>query len=157
MSTIISGPAIRTSQFGIQLIKGPSALPQTQTAVTLATITGGSVLITSMLGLVTTVLGAGANNLTVGTVPTIGAASANGIMAATLITAAPVGSWIGLVQSAGTGSAGAVGANAGATVFLTTPFVVAAGTITWGCTANITGAIKWYFTYIALDNGAGMS
>jgi hypothetical protein len=155
MSTIISGPAIRTAQFGVQLIKGPSALPQTATA-TLATVTGGSVLITSMLGLVTTAIG-GANNLSLGTVPTIGSSSSTGIMAATALASAPVGSWIGLVQSAGTGSAGAVGANAGAVVFLTTPFVVAAGTITWTTSTSVTGQIKWYFTYIALDNGAGMS
>lgn len=156
MSTIIQGPAIRTSQFGVQLIKATQNLPQTATA-TLATVNVGSVLVTSMLGLVTTALGATATNLSVGTAPTAGVASTTGIMAATAVASTPIGSWITPVQSAGVGGAGAVGANAGTAVFLATPFVVAAGTITWTTSANDTGQVKWYFTYIALDNGASLS
>lgn len=156
MSTIIQGPAIRTSQFGVQIIKAAQVLPQTAT-VTLATVSGGSVLITSMLGLVTVALGATGTNLSVGSTPTVGSASNTGIMAATAVTSTPIGSWIVPVQSAGVGGVGAVGANAGAAVFLPTPFVVAAGVITWTTSASDTGQIKWYFTYIALDNGASLS
>ena len=156
MSTIISGVAIRTSQFGVQLIKGSQALPQNATA-TLATVNSGTVLVTSMLGLVTTAIGATATNLSLGTVPTTGTASATGIMAATAITSTPIGSWITPVQAAGVGGTGAVGATAGVAVFLATPFVVPAGTISWTTNANDTGQVKWYFTYIALDNGAFLS
>lgn len=156
MSVIIQGPQIRTSQFGVQVIKAAQALPQTATA-TLATVNGGSVLITSLLGLVTTALGATATNLSVGTAPTTGSANTGGIIAASAVASTPIGSWITPVQSAGVGGVGAVGASAGAAVFLTTPFVVAAGTITWTTSASDTGQIKWYFTYIALDNGASLT
>src|ERR1017187_3076225 len=90
MSTIISGPAIRTSQFGVQLIKAAQVLPQTlNTPLTLATVTGGAVLITSMLGLVTVACGATATNLSIGTIPSVGASSSTGIMAATPSQARP--------------------------------------------------------------------
>ncbi len=158
MSTIIQGPAIRTAQFGVQLIKASQNMPQGVTTATLATVSGGAVLITSLLGLVTTATGSTAlSTIALGTVPSIGSASTTGIMAATPVISIPVGTWIGLVQSAGVGAVGAIPSNAGGAVFLTTPFVVSAGTITWTSATANTGQIKWYFTYIGLDNGAGIS
>jgi hypothetical protein len=156
MSTIIQGYLLRTSLFGNQVIKAAQALPQNTTA-TLATVTGGMVLITSMLGIVTVAVGATATNLSVGTVPTIGVASVTGIGAATPIASTPIGSWITPVQSAGISGQLAVGANAGTAVFLPTPMVVSAGTITWTTSANNTGQVKWYFTYVPVDTAAFLS
>lgn len=156
MSTIIQGYQIRTEQFGVQVVKAAQNLPQTATA-TLATVTGGAVLVTSILGLVTTVLGATATNLSLGTAPTVGVASTTGIASATAVTSTPLGAWLVPVQNAGVGGALAIGASAGVAPFLPTPLVVSAGTITWTTSANDTGQIRWYFTYIALDNGAALS
>lgn len=156
MSTIIQGYLLRTSLFGNQVIKASQALPQNATA-TLATVIGGMVMITSMLGIVTTAIGATATNLSIGTSPTIGTASATGIGAATPIASTPIGSWITPVQSAGTAGQLAVGANAGTAVFLPTDMVVSAGTITWTTSANNTGAMKWYFTYVPIDTAAYLS
>lgn len=156
MSTIIQGYQIRTEQFGVQVIKAPQNLPQTATA-TLATVSVGAVLVTSILGLVTTALGATATNLSLGTAPTVGAASTSGIATATAVASTPIGSWIVPVQNAGIGGALAIGATAGVAPFLPTPLIVSPGTITWTTSANDTGQIKWYFTYIALDNGASLS
>jgi hypothetical protein len=64
---------------------------------------------------------------------------------------------MGPLNSAGVGGVLVVGANAGAAVFLPTPFVVSAGFITWTTSASDTGQMKWYFTYVALDNGASLS
>ncbi len=156
MSTIIQGYLLRTSLFGNQIIKASQALPQTATA-TLATVTGGMVMITSMLGVVTTAIGATATNLSIGTAPTIGSASTSGIGAATPVASTPLGSWIVPVQSAGTAGQLAVGANAGTAVFLATPMIVSAGLITWTTSANNTGQIKWYFTWVPLDTAAALS
>jgi hypothetical protein len=34
---------------------------------------------------------------------------------------------------------------------------VSAGTITWTTSASNTGAMRWYLTYVPLDNGAALS
>jgi hypothetical protein len=156
MSVLIQGYQLRVSEFGLQIIKGPLALPQNTTS-TLATVTGGSVMVTSMMGLVTTVLGATATSLSLGTAPTIGTASSSGIASATAITSKEAGTWVTPIVNAGTGGALTVGTNGGAAVFLTTPFIVAAGTITWTTGASDTGQMKWYFTYVPLDIGASLS
>ncbi len=156
MSTIIQGYLLRTSLFGNQVIKAAQNLPQNTTAV-LAVVSGGMIMITSMLGIVTTAIGATATNLSIGTTPTVGVASATGIGAATPITSTPIGSWITPVQSAGISGQLAVGANAGTAVFLPTPMIVSAGTITWTTSANDTGQVKWYFTWVPLDSAAALS
>ena len=158
MSVIIQGYQLRTAQFGTQVIKGPSTPPNSGSSATIATITGGSVLVTSMLGLVTTVLSGSTGQVSIGTVPTTGTASTTGIAAAAVIGGKEVGTWMGPLVSAGLGGTLVVGANAGAALFLPTPFVVAAGTINWTTSvATMTGQVKWYFTYVALDNGAALS
>ncbi len=156
MSVIIQGYQLRTSQFGVQVVKASQALPQTATA-TLATVSGGAVLVTSMLGLVTTVIGGTATTLALGTVPTTGTAATGGIAAATAITSKEAGTWITPLVSTGVGGALVVAANGGNAVFLATPFIVPAGTITWTTSASTTGQLRWYFTYVALDNGASLS
>lgn len=147
---------LRKSILGTQLIKGPLTLPQNATSV-LATVTGGFVMITSFLGFVSTAIGATAMNLSLGTVPTVGTASTGAISAPTPFASTGIGSWITPVQSAGVAGQIAIGASAGAAAFLMTNMVVAAGTITWTTSASNTGAVKWYFTWLAIDTGAALS
>ena len=156
MTTLIQGPQLRTEQFGIQVIKAAQALPQTATA-TLATVSGGAVMVTSMLGLVTTVIGGTATNLSLGTAPTVGTTSTTGIAAAAAITSKEAGTWVVPLVSVGVGGTLVVATNGGTAVFLPTPFIVPAGTITWTTSASTTGQMRWYFTWVALDNGAGLS
>jgi hypothetical protein len=146
---------LRNSIMGPQLIKASQPLPQNATA-TLATVSGGMVLLTSFLGFVTTAIGATAMNLSIGTVPTLGVASTSAIAAPTPFASTAMGSWITPVQSAGVSGQLAVGAVPGDSVFLMTPLVVSAGTITWTTTAANTGAVKWYFTWLAVDTGAAL-
>jgi hypothetical protein len=151
-----AGLLLRLGIFGNQVIKGPLTLPQNGT-LTLATVSGGLVLITSMFGIVTTAIGATVTNLSVGTVPTTGTASTGAISAPTPITSAGVGCWLTPVQSAGVAGQLAVGALAGNAIYLCTPFIVSAGLITWHTDANNTGQVKWYFTYVPVDTGAALS
>jgi hypothetical protein len=156
MSAIIQGYQLRTIAFGVQITKAAQNLPQTATA-TLATVAGGSVLVTSMIGVVSTAIQNQACNLSLGTVPTTGTASSTGLAAVASISNKEVGTMIVPLVSAGVGGTLVVGANAGASVFLPTPFVVSAGTISWTTSASNTGQMKWYFTYVPLDNGAALS
>jgi hypothetical protein len=147
---------VRNGIFGPQVIKGPLTLPQNGTA-TLATVSGGLVMITAMSGIVTTAIGATVTNLSIGTVPTTGVASTSAISAPTPITSAGVGCQLTPVQSAGVAGQLAIGATAGNAIYLATPMVVSAGLITWHTDANNTGAIKWIFMYVPVDSGAALS
>lgn len=156
MSVILQGYQLRSIAFGQQVIKGPSVLPATATA-NLATVANGAVLVTSMLGLVTTVMSATATNLELGTAPTVGTAELNGIASNVAVASLEVGTWLVPLVNAGVGGALVSGGHAGNAVFLPTPFIVAAGFITWTTSATNTGAMKWYFTYVPLDTGASLS
>jgi hypothetical protein len=156
MSVIIQGYQLRIAQFGAQVIKGPLTLPGGTTG-TIATVAGGAVLVTTMLGLVTTATGATATNLSLGTAPTLGSAQTAGIATNGAVASLQAGTWLGALVNAGAAGSLVVGGTAGNALFLPTPFLVSAGTITWTTSATDTGAIKWYFSYVPLDIGASLS
>jgi hypothetical protein len=156
MSVIIQGYQLREIALGVQVIKAAQALPQTATG-NLYTVAGGAVLVTSLLGVVTTAIQSTDPVLSLGTAPTTGTAETSGIATTTSIASAEIGTWLGVQSS--TGAAGALvnGGHAGNPLWITAPFVVPAGTITWTTTASKTGQIKWYLTYVPLDTGASVS
>lgn len=158
MSNFNQGFQLRAQVFGIQVLKTAQALPQTATS-TLFTVSGGSVLVTSLLGVVSTAIQNQACTLALGTVPTTGTASSTGLATATSIINKEAGTWVAPQASSGAGGALVVGTNAGSTVFLQAPMalVVPAGTISWTTSASNTGAISWYLTYVPLDTGASVS
>lgn len=159
MSVIEQGYQLRALIFGTQVTKAAAALPQTATA-TLFTVSGGSVLVTLLLGEVSgTAIQNQACTLALGTVPTTGTASSTGIATATAITNKEAGTWVAPQASSGAAGALVVGGNAGAALFLQAPmaFVVPAGTITWTTSASNTGKMAWYLNYVPLDTGASVS
>lgn len=160
MSVIEQGYQLRGLNYGTQVIKAAQSLPQSTTS-TLFTVSGGAVLVTSLFGLVSGVAIQSSDPvLSLGTAPTTGTAETSGIATTTVLTSAEIGTWITVGASSGL-PAGlvvmATAAKAGNTVFLGTPFVVSAGTITWTTTASKTGKIAWYLTYVPLDTGASVS
>lgn len=156
MSSMVKGVQQRQLSFGYQVLKAASALPQTATG-TLFTVSGGAVLVTGLFGLVTTVIQNQACTLALGTVPTTGTAGTTSLATATSIQAKEVGTWVGVQAASGVGGALVVGTNASVSVFNPTAFVVSAGTISWTTSASNTGQMKWYLTYIPLDNGASVA
>ncbi len=78
------------------------ALPQTATA-NLFTVVGGAVLVTALLGYVTTAIGATATNLSLGLTPTTGTLSNVGIGGPTAITSLVAGNVIAAPAAAGAG------------------------------------------------------
>ena len=136
---------------GLQVARATAALPQSALG-NIFTVSGGRVVITSVVGEVTTVLGSGANSLTIGYAPTVGAGDPAilGGGAASLL-AAPVGTHIGsnpggdLFVDLAT-QAGVALQNAG--------FLVDAGSVTITTTGSVTGSVKWALTYIPYDSGA---
>lgn len=156
MSVLIQGYQLREIGFGVQVLKAAQTTPQTATA-NLFTVAGGAVLVTSLLGQISTLTPATTNTLALGTAPTTGTAATGGIASAVSIASLEAGTWVGVQPSSAKAGALVVGANAGAALFVQTPFVVPAGTITWTTTGSATGGMKWYLTYVPLDTGATVS
>jgi hypothetical protein len=158
MATVVQGTQSRFLHYGTVVTKAAQAFPQTATA-TLYTVTGGNILVTLLLGEVTTVVQSSDPVLTLGCgTPTIGGTlDTDGIATSTTLASQEVGTLVTVAASSGLGGALVVGSLAGSAAFLSTPFVVSAGTITWTTGASKTGAMKWYLTYIPLDDGASVS
>lgn len=155
MANFLTGKSLRQLEYGLQVLKTAQALPQTATA-TLFTVTGGRVIVTSLIGTVSTAIQNQACTLALGTVPTVGTASSTGIATATSIINLEAGTHLYLPTAKG---ALTVNANAGAAAQLPagSAYVVSAGTISWTTSASNTGAISWALTYIPLDDGAAVS
>jgi hypothetical protein len=143
--------AFRKALFGLRVSRATAALPQT-TQSALFTVTGGRILLTSIVGQVTTVIQTQANATKLVSNPTTGT---DVDLCATLdITADQVGCLYGIT---GTLATAMVGANAGATVVQTNALVIPVGTIDLSCAASNTGSVSWTLTYVPLDDGASVS
>jgi hypothetical protein len=152
MSVLIQGPQIRQILLGTKVDRATATIPQTAQAA-IYTVSGGRVIVTSLVGEVTTVMGGTATTVKVTSNPTTG--TDVDLTSATAVTSKEVGSLITLpltlggalvVNSAGAGETpGALG------------FLVPIGTIDLVTSASDTGSIKWSLTYIPYDDGASVA
>lgn len=139
---------IRTALLGVKVDRATAVLPS-GTLGNIFTVSGGRVLITSLVGEVTTVLGAGANTITIGTAPTTGTGSATALGSSLTITTAAVGAHFAAVTTGAV--AGDVSTQAGVAL-PAAAFLVDPGSITITTTATVTGSVKWSLTYIPYDD-----
>ena len=135
---------------GIRVNKAAATIPQT-TSQTIFTVTGGRVLVTLLFGEVTTVIQAGANNMSVESDPTVGVVSvlSSGLDIASLAVGILLTSEMdgtALIQ----GNAGMLGTGQGKAI-------ISAGIITCKTDASKTGATKWTLYYYPIDDGAYVS
>lgn len=133
---------------GFRVDKTSATLPASTTQ-DLFVISGGRVLMTGILGEVTTVVQTQANNTKLTAAPTTG--TAVDLCAVLNISAKEAGTLFGIT---GTFATAMVGANAGATVFPSTAVVLPVGKVRLDCAATNTGATKWTMWYVPLDDGA---
>jgi hypothetical protein len=151
MAPFIQGAQVRGIALGRKVDRATAALPQTA-AGTLFTVSGGRILLTSIVGEVTTVIQTQACNTKLQSVPTTG--TTVDLCAVLDITADEVGCLYGIT---GTFATALVGANAGATVIPTQPVIVPIGAIKLNCAASNTGSVKWSITYVPFDDGASVA
>ena len=142
-----SGRARRKALLGIKLDRATAALPATAYGA-LFTITGGRVLLTSMVGEVTTVIQTQACNIKITATPTTGTAA--DIATDVETNADEVGTLYGIGAYVGA----MLATNAGATSIPDTPVVLNIGTLGITTSATNTGSIKWSITYVPYDDGA---
>jgi len=154
MSTLIQGDQLRSLLCGVKVQRATAALPQT-TAGALFTISGGKVLITSLIGEVTTVIQTQADNTKLTFDPTDAGATQD-LCAVLDITADAVGTLYSITGTPATAMQDALN-------FLPSnkvpaqPIVLKPGSILLDCAASNTGSVKWDLTYIPLDNGASVA
>lgn len=149
----LSGSAILKANFGLQVVRATSALPATGD-LTLFTVATGRVIVTSLVGQVTTVIQAQANAVKIKSVPTTGTAKD---LSATLdINGFEVGA---LISLDGTTLATTLsGTNAGAALIQRGGgILVPVGSIKLNTAATNTGAVQWTITYIPYDTGASVA
>ncbi len=154
MSVIISGPQVRMLGLGTKVDKAAATLPAS-TVQTLFTVSGGRILLTSILGEVTTIIQTQTNNAKLQCVPTTG--TTVDWCATADITALEVGAFLTVTPDldATPFSVALQKQNAGATtISLGVGIIVPIGAIKLSCSATNTGATKWSMTYIAYDDGA---
>ena len=154
MSVLIQGDQLRSLLCGVKVQRATAALPQTSTS-TLFTVSGGKVLITSLIGEVTTVIQTQADNTKLTFDPTDAGATQD-LCAVLDITADAVGTLYSVTGTPGTAMQDALN-------FLPSnkvpaqPIVLKPGSILLDCAASNTGSVKWELTYIPLDNGASVA
>lgn len=149
-------PALNQSQkdnlksfvLGQQVSKSAAVLPATTTQ-NIFTIAGGRVLVTALVGEVTTICSATATNLKCTSVPTTGTAAD---VAANLAVANLEAGTILVVEGDATAI---IGVSAGfAPALNALPFILPIGTLRIETSATNTGATKWDLFYVPLDDGA---
>lgn len=152
MTTIITGPAVRLIAVGQQVTNAlHAALPQTA-AQNIFTITGGRIIMTSLVAQVTTVIGGTATTVKITNTPTSG--TATDIASATAITSKEVGTQASMPVTKG--GALVVGANAGDGLLIgeLSALLLQPGTISYTTGGSTTGALSWTLTYVVYDTGA---
>jgi hypothetical protein len=149
MSVLIQGDQLRTILFGNRVEKSTGTLAAS--TISLFTVSGGKVLITSITGEVTTAITV-ANSYKLQHNPTTGTTS--DLCAATDIgtTDTPAGSLLGFQGLAGD----SIIQGPGKIATLKQPLVLTAGVIE-SVSAGTDGVINWVLTYVALDNGASVA
>lgn len=140
--------AAMVARLGLRVDRATQTIPQT-TAYAIFNILGGRVLMTAIVGEVTTIMGAVANNTSIESNPTTGTTAA---LCATLATE---NDEVGTLYSiSGLKATAMYGVDAGGTAAQHIPVVLPVGTLDFRCAANNTGAVKWSIWYIPLDEGA---
>jgi hypothetical protein len=160
MSNFIKGYQLRELLVGTQVLKPAFSNNQTASAggtAALYTVTGGAVLVTSLVGQVATAFGTNVTTMSLGIAPGTGTTVNTGIAGGAAVTSLEAGAWVGVSSSAGTGTTVVSGGKGGNAIFGNYPFVVGAGTITTVTNNNNSGAINWYLSYVPLDTGASVS
>jgi hypothetical protein len=163
MASDIAGRDYRRLELGRIVTKLAQAFPQGGPGTaTLFTVAGGLVRVTSMFGVVSTVVASTDPVLSIGMAPTAGTAQTSGVATTKSLLSAEAGTLV-TVAGAATGLPQALAvmttaAKAGAAVFFGSgAFLANAGTITQTATTAVTGAIDWYLTYVPITDGASVS
>lgn len=147
MTTLLQASAVRLITEGIMVSRATATLPATATG-SIFTVTGGRILIVSLVGEVTTAVQNQACTVAIGYAPTVGTGSTTALGTASSVIAAPIGTHVGINPG------GAAATDLSTQAGVLTPsgrFLVDAGAITITTSATNTGSVKWDLIYVPVD------
>lgn len=163
MSVSPSPLQVREASFGFLVTGGAKTLPASGSGDIFA-VSNGRVIITSLTGVVSTVIQAQATTLSVGNKPTGGASATATLCATADLNGKPVGTSLAvpaakasaLIVSGADGTVVFNGSSGGQGIPVSSGglALVPAGTIQVTTVATSTGAIIWSVTYVPYDVGA---
>jgi len=158
MSVIIQTDQLRTLVLGSKVDRATATLPQTATG-SIFTVAGGRIVLTSLVGEVTTALGATATSLNIVHTPTVG--TVGDLCAATVCTSDTIGTLYSITGvPADLMSAEKLGGTVVPVDYNTglplRGLVLPIGAIGLKASASDTGSVKWSITYVPYDNGASV-
>ena len=149
MASQIAGSTLRNAVYGIKVERAAAALPQTATG-NLFQILNGRVLVTALVGEITTAVQAQATTIKLNALAST--PNTNADMCATVdLNAAAVGQLLGITGVLATAM------TLGPFVPQPNEQVFAPGFIRAITGASSTGAVKWTLTYIPIDDGASVA
>jgi hypothetical protein len=156
MSVIIQGDQLRTIRLGTPVSKATGTVVTGTTS--LFTITTGRVLVTSLVGRVTTAIGATVSNCKLVYNPTAAGTSFD-LCTAVAITSDAVEQTYTIAGNVETpGALLVAGAVGQANAVFSGGLLLQAGTIEQNLSADpVGGAITWTVTYVPYDNGASLA
>ena|SRR6266705_894933 len=158
MPTPAINKQIRNASLGFNTIHAAQVVPTVALSPqTIFTVSGGAILVVSLVGKVTTVMSATAYTLAVGLTPAEGAGSSAPsalASASSSLASLEVGTMVCLGATAG--AALVPGVNASTVLLKPAPIAVSPGNISLTGSATQTGALKWYLTWIPLDDAANV-
>ncbi|MFD9256933.1 hypothetical protein [Streptomyces sp. NPDC059538] len=152
MSVLIQGAQLRMIGLGTKVDKATATLPASTTG-SLFTVTGGRVMVTSIVGRVTTGIQAQANAIKLVATPS-GSGAVNDLSGTVESNGLAAG---GLLSITGLAGDAMVKSTGGGISTLRNPVIVAAGAIGLNTAATNTGSVEWSMTYIPLDDGASVA
>jgi hypothetical protein len=155
MSVLIQGDQIRSILLGVRVSKATGTVANG--ATTLFTIAGGRVVVTSLVGRVTTAIGATTSNAKLVYNPTAAGTSFD-LCTAVDIASDAVEQTYYIAGSVASGGALLVGGAVGqANGVFASPYILQAGTLEQNLSADpVGGAITWTLTYYPFDDGASV-
>lgn len=148
MSSLQKGSSLRLANYGAKVEKAAATLPQTG-GQSLFVVSGGAVVVTAIIGRVTTAIQAQATNAKLIANPDSG--TVLDLCANADLSGKEVGTLLGISGSSFTAAMSAGTAAAG---IKNTPFVVGPGRIQLVTAASSTGATRWTLLYLPLDDAA---
>ena len=158
MTVLIQGSQLRALLLGVRVQRAAAVLPAGAADGALFSVSGGRVLVTSLVGEVTVVMPGGANSIKLKYNPTA-AGSDFDLCTAVAITSDAVGQTYTLAGDVETpGALLVAGAVGQANPVFAKALMLSEGDIEVDCTdGQVTGQVAWTLTYIPLDDGAAVA
>ncbi len=154
MSVLNPNKAFAQGIIGVKVDRATGVLPQSATAA-IFTIAGGRVLITSLVGEVTTVIAAGTTPEGKLIFNPTAAGTSFDLTTATSIASDAVGQQYYIAGSVATpGAVLVAGAVGQANPVFDQALLLSEGAIEFNMDESVTGAVQWSLTYVPYDDGA---